>query len=119
MGKLKIHKKDNERRSFLKADFASVIAGAAVVAKAAKTKSATRPHEKPFPSLPDVTGNPLIRMQHELQRALKKPIKKGAGYSAPKSGQKSPTFSIGVAGTRTLINTKSLAACFPTNSGRW
>lgn len=76
MRKLKIHKKDNERRSFLKAAFASAIAGAAVVARVAKAKAAPRPLEKPLPNLPDVPGNPLIRMQHELQRALKKPIEK-------------------------------------------
>ncbi len=76
MRKLKIQKKDNERRSFLKAAFASAVAGVVVVAKAAKAKAATRLPETPLPNLPAVTGNSLIRMQHELQRALKKPIEK-------------------------------------------
>lgn len=70
MRKPKALKKAHGRRTFLKAVLATAVA-AGVIGKA--TRSEATPAERPTPELPD-GESPLLRMQRELQRAMKKPI---------------------------------------------
>ncbi len=71
MRKLKVSKRNEERRNFLKL----MLAGVAVATGIPRTSAGSEapPAEKPLPALPD-GDSPLLRMQRELQRALKKPI---------------------------------------------
>ncbi len=71
MRKLKARKKGEERRMMLKAMLASAALGVGLLART--TKSEAAPAEKTLPEVPE-GENPLLRMQRELHRALKKPI---------------------------------------------
>lgn len=73
MRKLKARKKGEERRTMLKAMLATAALGVGLLARTAKSEAA--PADKPLPELPD-GESPLLRMQRELQRAMKKPIEK-------------------------------------------
>ena len=72
MSKLKVPKKrGEERRTFLKAVLAGAAIGTALLGKAARSEAV--PADKTLPELPD-GDSVLLRMQRELQRAMKKPI---------------------------------------------
>ena len=73
MRKLRASKNGNGRRNFLKA----ALAGAAVATGLARREASAgvAPGEKPLPELP-AGDNPLLHMQRELHRALKKPIER-------------------------------------------
>ena len=71
MRRPKIRKKGEERRNFLKTVLAGTVIGAALLADGKRSEAA--PAEEPLSALPD-GDSPLLRMQRELQRALKKPI---------------------------------------------
>lgn len=71
MRKSKVRKKGEERRTFLKGVLASAAIGVGLLIIPKRSEAA--PAEKPLPELPD-GDSPLLRMQRELQRALKKPI---------------------------------------------
>lgn len=71
MRKLKVQSKSEERRNFLKAILATAAIGAGFLGKPADSEAA--PAEKSLPELPD-GQSVLLRMQRELQRAMKKPI---------------------------------------------
>ena len=70
MRKLKVRRKGEGRRTFLKTILASAAIGAGLVRAESSEAPAT---ERSLPQLPD-GDNPLLRMQRELQRAMKKPI---------------------------------------------
>ncbi len=71
MRKLKVLKRNEERRNCLKL----ILAGLAVATGLPRTSAGSEapPAEKALPALPE-GDSPLLRMQYELQRALKKPI---------------------------------------------
>ena len=71
MRKQRVPKRSVERRNFLKL----ALAGAAVAAGLPRRDAISGPAaaEKPLPELPE-GGSVLLRMQRELQRAMKKPI---------------------------------------------
>lgn len=72
MGKLKVRRKAEERRAFLKTMLASAVLGAGLLGKPV-TSAEAAPTEKPLPELP-AGDSPLLRMQRDVQRAMKKPI---------------------------------------------
>ena len=71
MKRARVPKRSDERRDFLKL----VLTGAAVATglSARNADGAPAPAEKQLPEIP-AGDNPLLRMQRELQRALKKPV---------------------------------------------
>jgi len=71
MGKLRVRKMGEDRRTFIKAVLTGAIVGAAFPRD--KVESAGPPLAKPLPPLPEGDGS-LLRMQRELQRALQKPL---------------------------------------------
>lgn len=71
MRKQKVRAKGEERRTFLKAIFASAVLTAGVLAKADQAKGEF--NDNPLPALPEGDSS-ILRMQRELHRALKKPI---------------------------------------------
>lgn len=71
MKKLSVTKKAEERRNFLKTVLAGAVIGAGLLAKRERAEAASS--EKPLPELPD-GESPLLRMQRDLQRALRKPV---------------------------------------------
>ena len=71
MRKLKVPNRDKERRNFLKLILAGVAVASGVPGRPVSSEAASV--EKPLPALPD-GDSPLLRMQRELQRALKKPL---------------------------------------------
>ncbi|MBI2987821.1 MAG: (4Fe-4S)-binding protein [Deltaproteobacteria bacterium] len=71
MRRLKTRRKGEARRNFLKTVLAGAVMGAALLAKGERSEAA--PAEESLSALPG-GESPLLRMQRELQRAMKKPI---------------------------------------------
>lgn len=71
MRRINVRRKGEERRTFLKAILASAAIGAGLFGGRERLEAS--PAERPLPELPD-GDSPLLRMQRELQRAMKKPI---------------------------------------------
>lgn len=73
MRKFNARKKSEERRKFLKAVLAISALAPGLLTKSVTSEAAAAPPQTPLPDLPEGEGQ-LLRMQRELQRALKKPV---------------------------------------------
>jgi len=71
MKKLIARSESGERRNFLKTALAGAVIGAGLLRERGSAVAASS--ENPLPELPE-GDSPLLRMQRDVQRAMKKPV---------------------------------------------